>query len=476
MKKCLFIITMLYSLNVLAAVPQTINYQGVLTNSAGVPVSDSVNMVVRLFDSVSGGTQLWSSSFNNVPVEDGVFSLSLGSNTALPADIFATNTVWLEIEVGGEVQTPRQFLNAVPYALVSATAENAVALNGQSANSIITAASDEVRTPISSVPFTITAPGSYYLTGNMTLATGAAITISSSNVTLDLMGFTLQGGGSASDNRGVYTPYSTTNNYNNIKILNGAITGFGSAGIYLDNYLSKNVLIENIHSSHNGAGDSGGGYGIWSGASSTRVIGCSSSENANRGIKVGTGSLVKDNTVHSNGYYGIDAAQGVRVVDNAVYSNDNIGILTLNGATVTGNSVVNNKGSGIRVGSSSTVVSNSVTLSEEYGIYASSGATINNNTVGYNNASDNSLLGAIRIYAQSQVFDNVLHGNYRNGIVVFNINNTVRDNHVVGRSGVVACIDFSSTSNVAIGNTTASCTTGIAGGLPASRLRDNIDL
>src|SRR5436190_2248196 len=49
----------------------------------------------------------------------------------------------------------------------------------------------EKRTPISSVPFTISASGSYYLTGNLAVTTGTAITISADNVTLDLNGFTI---------------------------------------------------------------------------------------------------------------------------------------------------------------------------------------------------------------------------------------------------------------------------------------------
>lgn len=54
----------------------------------------------------------------------------------------------------------------------------------------------EKRTPISALPFAITQPGSYYLTGNLTMTTAAAgITISAvGSVTLDLNGFTLDGG------------------------------------------------------------------------------------------------------------------------------------------------------------------------------------------------------------------------------------------------------------------------------------------
>jgi len=49
----------------------------------------------------------------------------------------------------------------------------------------------EKRTPISSVPITISTPGSYYLTGNLTVATGNAITVTVDQVTIDLNGFTI---------------------------------------------------------------------------------------------------------------------------------------------------------------------------------------------------------------------------------------------------------------------------------------------
>jgi hypothetical protein len=49
----------------------------------------------------------------------------------------------------------------------------------------------EPRTPISSVPFTITKPGSYYLTTNLTCTVSNAIIITTSDVTLDLGGFTI---------------------------------------------------------------------------------------------------------------------------------------------------------------------------------------------------------------------------------------------------------------------------------------------
>src|SRR4051794_16844860 len=56
----------------------------------------------------------------------------------------------------------------------------------------------EPRIAITSVPINISTPGSYYLTGNLIGATNTAgIAIYTGNVTLDLNGFALKGGGGA---------------------------------------------------------------------------------------------------------------------------------------------------------------------------------------------------------------------------------------------------------------------------------------
>src|ERR1035441_8295747 len=49
----------------------------------------------------------------------------------------------------------------------------------------------EPRTAITSAPYTISSPGSYYLTANLSVTNGNAITITANRVTLDLNGFTL---------------------------------------------------------------------------------------------------------------------------------------------------------------------------------------------------------------------------------------------------------------------------------------------
>ena len=80
----------------------------------------------------------------------------------------------------------------------------------------------EARTPISSLPFSINIPGSYYLTQNLSVSTGDAITISVSNVTLDLNGFTISSTASPASGSGILIARPGTSD---VTILNGHIKG-----------------------------------------------------------------------------------------------------------------------------------------------------------------------------------------------------------------------------------------------------------
>lgn len=79
----------------------------------------------------------------------------------------------------------------------------------------------ESRTPISSLPSTISASGSYYLTGNLSLNGGTAITISADDVTLDLNGFTISSTSVTANGSAIN--FSGTRR--GVRIRNGAIRG-----------------------------------------------------------------------------------------------------------------------------------------------------------------------------------------------------------------------------------------------------------
>jgi hypothetical protein len=79
----------------------------------------------------------------------------------------------------------------------------------------------EARTPISSAPFNISQPGSHFLTTNVTVSSGNAITIATNGVTLDLNGFTISSTEASPTGAGILL----NNGLKNITILNGHIRG-----------------------------------------------------------------------------------------------------------------------------------------------------------------------------------------------------------------------------------------------------------
>lgn len=73
----------------------------------------------------------------------------------------------------------------------SAFGQGALTPSGAPAPTMKSLAQIEARIPISTTPYFIFTPGSYYLTGNLAVSSGGAIAITANNVTLDLNGFTI---------------------------------------------------------------------------------------------------------------------------------------------------------------------------------------------------------------------------------------------------------------------------------------------
>ena len=103
----------------------------------------------------------------------------------------------------------------------AAFAQGSLTPPGAPAPTMKTLAQIEPRTPISATPFTISAPGSYYLTTNLTVTTGTAILISANGVTLDLNGFTIASTDPSAMGYGIYI----NSGLRNLAILNGFIQG-----------------------------------------------------------------------------------------------------------------------------------------------------------------------------------------------------------------------------------------------------------
>ena len=121
MRYLVLILTML-SLQTQAAIPNSIDYQGYLTDSSGAPLTNTVSINFLLYSAATGGTPVWSET-QLVTVTKGLFKVKLGTGTALPAVLF-DNPIWLGINVAGDGEmSPRNELSSAPYALNSGNAE-----------------------------------------------------------------------------------------------------------------------------------------------------------------------------------------------------------------------------------------------------------------------------------------------------------------------------------------------------------------
>lgn len=138
--------------SVAAAVPPLISYQGFIQHKGddgGKDNAQSVNgkngtgregkgdggherdrdflpMSFSLFADSLGGTPLWTEAYAKVHVEDGAFSVLLGSITPLPPAVFSGTSLWLETAVAGSVLSPRFRIVTVGYSFRAAVADSAI--------------------------------------------------------------------------------------------------------------------------------------------------------------------------------------------------------------------------------------------------------------------------------------------------------------------------------------------------------------
>lgn len=107
-----------------AEVPQMINYQGVLNSTAGGPLDTTLSMVFRIYEDPTTATDVWSETQDSVKVEDGIFSVLLGSVNPIPASVFDGSLRYLGIQVGYDNEmSPRRLLVSVGNAFHSEFAD-----------------------------------------------------------------------------------------------------------------------------------------------------------------------------------------------------------------------------------------------------------------------------------------------------------------------------------------------------------------
>ena len=88
----------------------TLTYQGQVFGAHG-PVDAIYDMTFRLYESAEGGEALWSESFANVPVVDGVFLVELGVQNPLEEIARREAPLYIGISIGDNAEmTPRMLV------------------------------------------------------------------------------------------------------------------------------------------------------------------------------------------------------------------------------------------------------------------------------------------------------------------------------------------------------------------------------
>ncbi len=118
------VVTLTLTTLAFAGVPQTINYQGYLKNSAtSTPVSGPVSMTFSLYSSnPPRNNPVWRETQPAVAVANGIYSTRLGSVTPIAAPFDAP--YFLGIKVAGDTEMTLQPLSSVPYAHRAAVADS----------------------------------------------------------------------------------------------------------------------------------------------------------------------------------------------------------------------------------------------------------------------------------------------------------------------------------------------------------------
>lgn len=324
-------------------------------------------------------------------------------------------------------------------------------LDGQEAAEIIAAANSEVRIAIDALPFTINQPGSYYLTQNLNASAGSGnrgiqLAWGVKDVTLDFMGFAMDGNGVADhgiDNNGSNT---------HITIRNGSIINFGYSGIKNSETFSSHYFIENMNIRGNGS----------AGSNLYEQSGI---------ILVGDGHTIINSTVSDNTDYGIYLHSNSRVLHSTAQNNGGVGIYAADGSLISQNLSHENHGYGIRA-TRAVISNNTASNNQSWGFFADGQVQLNENFSFNNNVSNDSGAGGIYLGGNSHAEGNVSTGDNVTGFHA-RINYTLYGNTVNHSEN---CFFFEFNLGVAKENVASSCTTDFAGSTPpAARFIDNFN-
>ncbi|MBA3665135.1 MAG: hypothetical protein H0W61_13120 [Bacteroidetes bacterium] len=254
MKKIYLFFLSICFLHTYSQAPKLINYQGIVRNAAGIPVTSPVKLKFEIFPVNAGGTSVYTEVQSTTTNSLGLFSTQIGKNSALNIN-WSTGSWFLQVSVdttnsGSSFSTiGRQQMVSVPYALYAENAGTAPSPSVTFSNNVLYVGTNSVSIPSSPA----------YIPGNGISINSATITNAAPDQTV-----TLQGGGntfvnSSYPNFTVTTPPQILSINNNIISLsngggnivlpatsstpNTSLTGSGAATVTSSGTNSFNVTV-----------------------------------------------------------------------------------------------------------------------------------------------------------------------------------------------------------------------------------------
>ena len=98
-------------------VPGKLNYQGKLTDNQGDLITGTKDIDFALYTDAASSFAVWTEGHAGVQVTNGLFNVVLGEINDLSSAFGTYDSLYLEIEVGGETLSPRQEMASAGYAL-----------------------------------------------------------------------------------------------------------------------------------------------------------------------------------------------------------------------------------------------------------------------------------------------------------------------------------------------------------------------
>jgi parallel beta-helix repeat protein len=239
--------------------------------------------------------------------------------------------------------------------------------------------------------FRITQPGSYYLTGNITGVVGRhGIAIATSGVSLDLMGFQMEGVAGSLD--GIHV---SDLSFGSTAVVNGSIRNW-NRGTFLQGGEARVAdlrVYENVSD------------GLYTGNHSV-VTGCIASVNGGRGIHVSGTGIISNCDATFNTSHGISVSSNSIISNSTARLNEGAGFFTGLGCTVTNCAALNNEIAGFSLGDGNTVTHCSASLNTGDGFLVTNDSNVRGNMC---NGNGNGAGDGAGIHVTGS--DNLLDGN-----------------------------------------------------------------